>query len=129
MQALHVHADKRVTSAGLTSSVNADPASVRQVLSKLAKAGLVKTTRGRNGSCELARSAERISLLDIYRATAAPKVFAIHAHPVVKSCAISSYHKQTLADVLDDCQQAFEASLARTKLSDIVEPMQRALAG
>jgi DNA-binding IscR family transcriptional regulator len=41
MQVLHAHADDKVTSSSITKSVNADAGSVRLVLAKLAKAGLV----------------------------------------------------------------------------------------
>lgn len=125
MQVLYVHADKRVTSSFITESVNADAASVRLVLSKLAKAGLVTTTRGRGGSCELAKEADRISLLDIYKATAAPKVFAVHSHPIEKKCVVSTHHKKTMASVLDDCQVSFETCLAHKMLSEVAKPMTR----
>ncbi len=123
MQVLHIHADKRVTSSFIRESVNADAASVRLVLAKLAKAGLVATTRGRIGSSALARPADRISLLDIYKAISVPPVFAVHSHPVEKTCVVSTYHKKTMAEVLKDCQSAFEATLAGRMLSDIVGPM------
>uniref|UniRef100_B0T972 Transcriptional regulator, BadM/Rrf2 family n=1 Tax=Caulobacter sp. (strain K31) TaxID=366602 RepID=B0T972_CAUSK len=125
MQVLHVHADRKITSSFITESVNTDAGSVRLVLSKLAKAGLVTTTRGRGGSSALARAADTITMLDIYRATAAPAVFAVHGHPVEKTCVVSTHHKKTMSRVLEDCQGAFEASLARTRLSDVVEPMRR----
>jgi DNA-binding IscR family transcriptional regulator len=120
MQVLHAYVHEKVTSASITESVNADPGSVRLVLAKLAKAGLVKTTRGRGGSSRLARPAHKISLLDIYKATAAPPVFAVHSHPVEYACVVSRQHKDTMVRVLKDSQAAFEAALARKKLSDIV---------
>ena len=125
MQVLHVRADQKVTSTLLSESVNADPGSVRLVLAKLAKAGLIATTRGRGGSSQLARPAQRISLLDIYKATAAPPVFAVHSHPIERRCVVSTHHKETMMQVLGDCQKAFEAALARKKLSDTVGPIQR----
>jgi Rrf2 family protein len=125
MQVLHALADEKVTSSSITESVNADPGSVRLVLAKLAKAGLVKTTRGRGGSSRLARPAQKISLLDIYKATAAPPVFAVHSHPVECKCVVSRQHKETMTRVLKDCQEAFEAALARKKLSDLIGPMRR----
>lgn len=64
-------------------------------------------------------------MLDIYRATAAPQVFAVHSHPVRKTCVVSTHHKKTMARVLEDCQSAFELSLAGTMLTDIVGPMRR----
>jgi DNA-binding IscR family transcriptional regulator len=83
---------------------------------KLAKAGLVKTTRGRSGSSRLARPAQKISLLDIDKATAAPPVFAVHSHPVECKCVVSKQHNETMVRVLNDSQAAFEAALARKKL-------------
>ena len=120
MQVLHAHADDKVTSSSITKSVNADAGSVRLVLAKLAKAGLVKTTRGRGGSSRLAKPAQKISLLDIYKATAAPPVFAVHSHPVECKCVVSREHKDTMVRVLKDSQAAFEVALDRKKLSDIV---------
>ena len=98
---------------------------MRLVLAKLAKAGLVKTTRGRSGSSRLAKPAQKISLLDIYKATAAPPVFAVHSHPVECKCVVSREHKDTMVRVLKDSQAAFEAALDRKKLSDIVGPRRR----
>jgi DNA-binding IscR family transcriptional regulator len=126
MQVLVVHADKRVTSSFITESVNTDAGSVRLTLSRLSKAGLVNTIRGRGGYCELARSAQEITLLDIYRATSAPPVFAVHPHPVEKTCVVSTHHRESMMEVLEDCQGAFETSLSRKKLSDVVKSMRRA---
>ncbi len=123
MQVLHVHSNKRVTSSFITESVNTDAGTVRAVLSKLAKAGLVTTTRGRGGSSTLARPADQIRLLDIYIAVSPHPVFSIHGHPVRRSCVVSTHHKQTMGEILADSQRAFEAALAKRRLSDVVEPM------
>lgn len=125
MQVLHVHSEKRVISSFITESVNTDAGTVRTVLSKLAKARLVLTTRGRGGSSALARPADQINLLDIYNAVTSQPVFLIHGHPVQRKCAVSKHHKQTMCAVLADCQRTFEASLADRKLADIVDPMRR----
>ncbi len=125
MQVLAVHADERVTSSIIRESVNADAGSVRLVLAKLAKAGLVRTTRGRGGFCQLAKPARKIRLLDIYQATSVPRVFAVHSYPVEKRCVVSTHHKKTMEDVLVDCQSAFEATLSKRMLSETVGPMRR----
>jgi DNA-binding IscR family transcriptional regulator len=70
MAALAYHHGKEISSATLADSVNADPTFVRKSLSKLSKAGLVVTKRGKSGASVLARSPRRITLLDIYRASA-----------------------------------------------------------
>ena len=57
--------EKEIPSAAIAASVNADPTFVRKSLSKLSNAGLVTTTRGKNGASTLTRSPETITLLDI----------------------------------------------------------------
>src|SRR6201981_2603241 len=88
MAALGYYHGEEISSATLAKSVNADPTFVRKSLSKLSKAGLVATKRGKSGASVLARSPRQITLLDIYRASAAPPAFAIHSYPVNKSCAV-----------------------------------------
>ena len=89
MTALAFFRGKEIPSATLAESVNAEPTFVRKSLSKLSKAGLIITTRGKNGASTLTRSPGQITLLDIYRASAAPPTFAIHSCPLHKRCPIS----------------------------------------
>src|SRR5580658_712714 len=84
MTALGDHHSEPVISAHLTASVRAHESQVRSVLSKLAKAGLVVTSRGRNGFSSLSRPANEISLLEIFKAIEAPRVFSIHEYPKEK---------------------------------------------
>ncbi len=120
MTVLGFHQDKAVTSGCLAESVNADPSFVRRSLSKLVKAGLVSTTRGKNGACILARPTEQISLLDIYRASGAPPVFAIHAYPEETACPISSHIKPCLEDLLTGVQSCLEQRLAKMTLAELI---------
>lgn len=85
MTALGFFHGEEISSATLSESVNADPTFVRRSLSKLSKAGLVMTKPGKSGVSVLARPSRQITLLDIYRASAAPAAFAIHSYPVEKS--------------------------------------------
>jgi Rrf2 family protein len=121
MAALGVHRDEEVTSASLALSVNAEPSFVRKLVSKLSKAGLVKTTRGKGGACVLARPPGEITLLDIYRASHVPPAFSIHRYAVAESCPTSCNIKGVMALVLGDAQAEFEKSLARRTLSDLVD--------
>ena len=84
---------EEISSSTVAESVNADPTFVRKSLSKLTKAGLVLTTRGKSGASVLARSPRQITLLDIYRASAAPPASAIHSYPVDKRCPVSCHLK------------------------------------
>ena len=111
---------EEISSATLAGSVNADPTFVRKSLSKLSKAGLVVTKRGKNGSSVLARPPRQITLLDIYRASAAPAAFAIHSYPVERRCPVSRNLKECMSGVLSQAQNGFEKSLAGITLADLV---------
>src|SRR6202140_1793014 len=90
MAALGYFHGEEISSAALADSVNANPSFVRKSLSKLSKAGLVVTKRGKSGATVLARPPRQITLLDIYRASTAPPAFAIHSYPVQRRCPVSS---------------------------------------
>jgi len=120
MAALGYYHGEEVSSAILASSVNADPTFVRKSLSKLSKAGLVVTKRGKSGASVLARPPRQISLLDIYRASAAPPAFAIHSYPVEKRCPVSCHLKECMSEVLSQAQYSFERSLAKITVADLL---------
>ena len=126
MAALGYHHGKELVSAALAESVNADPTFVRKSLSKLSKAGLIATTRGKNGASTLTRSPKQITLLDIYRASEAPPAFAIHRYPVERRCPVSSNIKVSMSSVLKKTQDVFENALDEITLADIVAEMRLA---
>ena len=125
MAALGYRHGEEICSATLAESVNADPTFVRKSLSKLSKAGLVVTKRGKSGASVLARSPRQITLLDIYRASAAPPAFAIHSYPVEKRCPVSCHVKECMSGLLAQAQNSFERSLARIPLAHIVGQIRR----
>ena len=125
MAALGYRRGEEISSAILAESVNADPTFVRKSLSKLSKAGLVVTKRGKSGASVLARSPRQITLLDIYRASAAPPAFAIHSYPVEKRCPVSCHVKECMSGLLAQAQNSFERSLAKTTLAHLVGQIRR----
>src|SRR3979490_2298246 len=120
MAALGYFRGEEITSAILADSVNADPTFVRKSLSKLSKAGLVVTKRGKSGASVLARPPRQITLLDIYRASTAPPAFAIHSYPVNKRCPVSCNLKECMSEVLSQGQYSFERSLAQIPLANMI---------
>jgi len=110
-----------VTSSELAASVNAEPSFVRRSIAKLARAGLLSTTRGKYGACSLARAPEEITLLDIYRAAGAPPPACAHSYPVQPSCPVSSQIQPCMNGLLQEAQAGFEAGLERRTLADLVE--------
>jgi len=120
MAALGYFHREEISSATLADSVNADPTFVRKSLSKLSKAGLVVTKRGKSGASVLARPPRRITLLDIYRASGAPPAFAIHSYPADKRCPVSCNLKECMEGVLSQTQYSFEKSLAKITLASLI---------
>lgn len=123
MAGLGANAGQKVPSGALAKSVNTSPSFVRRVVSKLSRAGLIRTTTGKTGACMLVKDAQSITLLDIYRAVEAPKVFAIHGYPAKRDCAISCGIKGALNEVLDVAQLSMETSLEKVTLSDVLTTM------
>jgi Rrf2 family protein len=111
----------RTTSAQLAASVNTTPSFVRRILAMLAKADLIKTSRGPSGCCTLAKRPRDISLLEIYRAVEAPQVFSLHTYSSKKSCVVSCGIKRAMAEVLADAQGMMEKSLKNRNLADIIQ--------
>jgi len=125
MAALGFFEGEEISSATLAESVNADPSFVRKSLSKLSKAGLVATKRGKSGSSMLRRPPQQITMLDVYRASAAPPAFAIHSYPVEKRCPVSCNLKECMSEVLSEAQDSFERSLAKITVADLVRQIRQ----
>jgi Rrf2 family protein len=106
--------------------VNTSPSFIRRTLAKLAKAGLIETSKGKNGCCRLARKPSKISLLDIYLAVEAPKAFSIHRYEALKPCRVSCNIKSALEKALDQTQRGMERSLAKITLADLLSDIQTA---
>lgn len=117
--------DKVMTSGDLARSVNTSPSFVRRILSKLSKAGLVETKTGKSGSCGLGKPANKISLLEIYRAVDAPKIFSIHEYPVQKECPVSCHIYKSVEKVLNQTQKAFDMKLAEIHLSQVISELKK----
>ena len=119
------HHEGVFTSEILAGSVNANPVFVKRILVKLSKAKLVKTTVGKSGGYDLARSPKTISLFDIYSAVSAPSVFTIHAYAKSKGCVVSGNIKEVMGEVLIGTQSVVENDLKRTTLADVVSKIRK----
>lgn len=110
-----------VNTPQLAQSVNTNPIFVKRIVGKLAKNGLVLSSRGRNGGNSLVREAKDISLLDVYRAVNAPSLFAIHHYEKVASCSISSNIQQTLTEVRNTLQHEVDQKLMQLSIQDMLD--------
>jgi len=101
----------------LAEKLHASEAHLSKVLQTLARHGLVHSTRGPAGGFCLARSAGRISLLEIFE--------AIDGSFRPSACLFDTVRCQRfsclMSDLVERCNSLFFEYLSGKKLSDIVE--------
>lgn len=116
----------RLTSRFLSSSIQANPVIIRNILLQLKAAGFVQIPRGR-GSITLLKSPNEISLLDVYKSIEPleqDKLFSFHKNPNPQ-CPVGRNIHNILDWRLLSVQQAMEDRLRAMKLSDILTDLQK----
>lgn len=119
--------DRALTSEYIAGSVNTNPVSIRRVLGLLTKAGLVVTTEGAGGGASLARSPEKITLADIYRAVEEEgDIFGTprsKPHPLcpVGRC-VQTITKQTY---IRSFESAMQREMAQQTLADVLADVRK----
>lgn len=111
--------DGSVSSAQIAESVRTHPSFVRQLVGKLKAAGIVTSTRGKPCTA-LARPAEEISMLDVYRAVEGNKLLLhldIHTNP---ECGAGVNIQYVLGEYYEDVQRATCEEMSKIRLADII---------
>lgn len=112
----------KTTSSFIASSVNANPVVIRRLLGQLKEAGLVTVEAGVGGA-SLARPAEAITMLDVFRAVDSldgGHLFDFHANSN-PDCPVGSRVHDVLDGELADAQAALERRLAQATLADLLK--------
>lgn len=110
----------RITSAKIAESVKTNPAYIRQLMSALKKGGLISSSRGQ-AKAVLARPADQITMLDIYRAVEGEKPLLhldIHTNP---ECGVGINIQLATGDFYRQVQNAAEKKMQEITLRDIME--------
>ncbi len=117
---LESNAGEPATSEWIAGSVNTNPALIRRQLRELAKAGLTRSQMGPGGGALLARPAERITLVDVYRAvTEDSDIIPIHESPN-PNCPVGRTIQACLEQRFQAAEQALENELGRTTIADLL---------
>lgn len=111
--------DAAVPSAEIASSVDTNPVVIRRLLGALLKARLVTAQKGAAGGFTLAKSPERISLRDIYRAVEPSPDFGLKHFAPNHDCPVGAKISAILSGAFARAQAAMEGELARTSLADV----------
>lgn len=124
--ALHIlagialHDGEAVRSDDLAFSVNTNSTVVRRLLSLLAEAGITRSQLGHGGGSLLAKPAEEITLLDVFRAVEEPGFFSLHRSEPNQNCSLGRHMVPVLTAEFDRLSQSMESELAKTTLVDVI---------
>jgi Rrf2 family protein len=108
-----------VCSTEIAESVHTNPVVIRRLMAELEKAKLVKSIAGRCGGFELERTADGITLADIYHAVEDESMFRMHKTDPNSHCPVAKKMKSILLEPLKTAETALSTSLARTSLHDV----------
>ncbi len=118
---LHSQQGEPATSEYIASSVNTNPSLIRRLLSKLAKAGLTRSQMGMGGGALLARSAESITLVDVYRAMDdSPDLLPLHPSPNPR-CPVGRRIRDVLETRVAAAERAMTSELALVTIADLTD--------
>ena len=118
--------DIKVTSNVLAGSINTNPVIVRNILGLLSSAGIVEVKAGVGGA-HLARPADKITMLDIFKAVEKEEsLFHFHENPN-RECPIGRSVHSVMDGKLEKIQYAMENEMSKTTLSQLVKETKKQL--
>jgi len=114
----------KITSDFLASSINTNPVIIRNILSQLRKANLIRVLRG-TGGIEVTRDLKDITFYDVYEAIEPLEngdLFHFHEAPN-PDCPVGRNIHLLLDDKLKSIQRAMEDEMRKYTLADLKEGM------
>ncbi|PRH46286.1 RrF2 family transcriptional regulator [Burkholderia multivorans] len=122
MSFVGAHQPQMLSTATVAKWVDTHAARARQIVSLLVKAGLLESARGGSGGILLKRSADQITLLDIYDAVGdTESLFFSVENPFSAWADHCSVH-DVLSGLRAKLEEQARAALAKIKLSDVFVP-------
>lgn len=113
-------AGEAVTSDCIAGSICTNPALIRRLMSRLKKAGLIRTCP-RRGALGLAKPAQAVSLWDVFCAVEPQRsLFDLHTGTNA-DCPVGANIGAVMTAALGRVQAGFEADLQSIRLSDILD--------
>ncbi len=113
VRALAMLADRSCVcpSAAIACEVRTHAVFLRRILAQLARAGIVNAREGRDGGYQLARSADEITLADVYQALNAASPIAVSAVAFDATCPTYAGLGMALGEVEHEIEQHIIAGL------------------
>lgn len=113
--------DGAFTSEQIAKMLGTQSSVVRRTLAGLRTAGFVRSETGHHGGWRINGDLDSISLLDIHRALATQRLFAIgidNSHP---SCAVEAIVNETVVDALDAAERQLMDRFSKITLKQLAE--------
>ncbi|MFE2463194.1 Rrf2 family transcriptional regulator [Streptomyces sp. NPDC059402] len=120
MALVHDRGRDVVTSDQIATSVATNPVVIRRSLGDLREAGLVTVRHGAGAGWTLARAAECITMLDVFRAVHDEPLFALHRGEPNQACPVGRGIRPALRGVYADAEEAVRRELARVTIADVL---------
>ncbi len=114
-----------VTSELMARMLNTHPVVVRRTMAGLREKGLVRAERGHGGGWSLARSLDRISLLDVYHAIDEPPVFALGMAEDEPRCLVEQAVNAALESELREARDKLLKRFGEITLAALAEDFER----
>jgi len=115
------HGTPMLTSSKLADSVNTNAVVVRRLLGSLAKAGLVVTHSGQGGGSCLGKSADEITLGEIYRAVEDEAPFHMHYSEPNDTCPVGRNIREVLSPYVARATRAMVGDLDQSTLARVLD--------
>ncbi|KRN02040.1 transcriptional regulator [Levilactobacillus senmaizukei DSM 21775 = NBRC 103853] len=114
-----IYHDADLSSAAIAASIESNPALVRRLMGLLRRAELLTTQQG-SATPQLARAADRISLLDVYHAVEADTPLLHVDDKTNPACVVGGNIQATLRAAYVAVQDAAEQQMAAITLADLI---------
>ncbi|MCT2407109.1 Rrf2 family transcriptional regulator [Chryseobacterium antibioticum] len=110
-----------LTSEWMAGSINVNPVIVRKEISVLREAGLIASRQGKDGGSQLAKSADQISISEIYRAVKNTEVLGKKNQNPNPACSVGKEINSHLNTLFEETDQLVTQFLGDKSLKEFSE--------
>jgi len=113
--------DEWLSSDWIAASININPVMVRKEISILREAGLVESRKGKDGGCQLSRSAQTILISEIFNAVKTAEILGRKNQQPNPKCDIGRHINQRLDGLFSETNNIVTQFLGKKSLADFSE--------
>ncbi len=115
--------NERITSEYIASSVCTNPVVIRRALGELRRAGLVDSLSGNRGGWRLLKSAQQITLFEVYCAVREGLPFGLAANEPNPRCVIGAQITEQVTEIFQEAELQMEEYFQSVSIHDILSRM------